>query len=156
MCQADIEKYILQNCLKNMQNNVDKWGTGWYTQIRCWGSAETTQQLEGNLKRFQKKLLTKSDRYVNINTCHGKQSFPRRKRFQKKLLTNESGYDKISELPLRTTAKQHSSCGARGFDLWQINSNATLKIPRFSEKFKNKQVDRKIDKLPELTVNNAR
>ena len=105
---------------------------------------------------FVKKLLTKSDRYVSINICHGKQSFPRRKRFQKKLLTNESGYDKISELPLRTTAKQHSSCGARGFDLWQINSNATLKIPRFSEKFKNKQVDRKIDKLPELTVNNAR
>ena len=57
-----------------------------------------------NLKRFQKKLLTKSDRYVSINNCHGKQSFPRRKRFQKKLLTNESGYDKISELPLRTTA----------------------------------------------------
>ena len=62
------------------------------------------QQLERNLKRFQKKLLTKSDRYVNINTCHGKQSFPRRKKISKKLLTNESGYDKISELPLRTTA----------------------------------------------------
>ena len=72
------------------------------------------------------------------------------------MLTNESGYDKISKLPLRTTAKQHSSCEARGYDLRQINSNATLKIPRFSEKFKNKQVDRKIDKLPELTVNNAR
>ena len=56
------------------------------------------------LEKISKKLLTKSDRYVNINICHGKQSFPRRKRFQKKLLTNESGYDKISELPLRTTA----------------------------------------------------
>ena len=78
---------LLQNCLKNMQNNVDKWGTGWYTQIRCWGSAETTQQLERNLKRFQKKLLTKSDRYVNINICHGKQGFPRRKKISKKLLT---------------------------------------------------------------------
>ena len=59
-------------------------------------------------EKISKKLLTKSDRYVNINTCHGKQSFPRRKRFQKKLLTNESGYDKISELPLRTTAKQRA------------------------------------------------
>ena len=74
----------------------------------------------------------------------------------KKLLTNRNGYDKLSKLSLKTTAKEHSSCGARGYDLWQINSNATLKIPRFSEKFKNKQVDRKIDKLPELTVNNAR
>lgn len=34
------------------------------------------------------------------------ESFPVEKRFEKskKLLTNESGYDKISELPLRTTA----------------------------------------------------
>ena len=56
------------------------------------------------LEKISKKLLTKSDRYVNIKICHGKQSFPRRKRFQKKLLTNESGYDKISKLPLRTTA----------------------------------------------------
>ena len=48
------------------------------------------------------------------------ESFPVEKKICKnrnKLLTNESGYDKISELPLRTTAKQHSSCGARGFDL---------------------------------------
>ena len=56
------------------------------------------------LEKISKKLLTKSDRYVNINICHGKQSFPRRKKISKKLLTNESGYDKISELPLRTTA----------------------------------------------------
>ena len=45
-----------------------------------------------------------SDRYGNINTCHGKRKFSKTKKFLKKLLTNESGYDKISELPLRTTA----------------------------------------------------
>ena len=56
------------------------------------------------LEKISKKLLTKSDRYVSINVCHGKQSFPRRKKISKKLLTNESGYDKISELPLRITA----------------------------------------------------
>ena len=42
-----------------------------------------------------------SDRYGNINTCHGKRKFSKTKKFLKKLLTNESGYDKISELPLR-------------------------------------------------------
>ena len=56
------------------------------------------------LEKISKKLLTKSDRYDNINTCHGKQKFSKTKKFLKKLLTNESGYDKISELPLRTTA----------------------------------------------------
>ena len=60
------------------------------------------------LEKISKKLLTKSDRYVNINICHGKQGFPRRKKISKKLLTNESGYDKISELPLRTTATKES------------------------------------------------
>ena len=49
-----------------------------------------------------------SDRYGNINTCHGKRKFSKIKKFLKKLLTNESGYDKISELPLRTTATQET------------------------------------------------
>ena len=39
-----------------------------------------------------------SGRYGNIKTCREK------RKFLKKLLTNESGRDKISELPLRTTA----------------------------------------------------
>ncbi len=56
------------------------------------------------LEKISKKLLTKSDRYVSINTCHGKTKFSKTKKISKKLLTNESGYDKISELPLRTTA----------------------------------------------------
>ena len=57
------------------------------------------------LEKISKKLLTKSDRYVNINTCHGKTKFSKTKKIsKKKLLTNKSGYDKISELPLRTTA----------------------------------------------------
>ena len=58
-----------------------------------------------------------SGRCGNIKTCREKHKFFKTKKFLKKLLTNESGRDKISELPLRTTAKQHSSCGARGFDL---------------------------------------
>ena len=33
-----------------------------------------------------------------------KTKFSKTKKISKKLLTNESGYDKISELPLRTTA----------------------------------------------------
>ena len=45
-----------------------------------------------------------SGRYGNIKTCREKRKFFRTKKFLKKLLTNESGYDKISELPLRTTA----------------------------------------------------
>ena len=45
-----------------------------------------------------------SGRYGNIKTCREKRKFFKTKKFLKKLLTNESGYDKISELPLRTTA----------------------------------------------------
>ena len=40
------------------------------------------------------------------------EGFRLRKRFEKiekKLLTNESGYDKISELPLRTTATKEQA-----------------------------------------------
>ena len=49
-----------------------------------------------------------SDRYGNISTCHGKRKLSKAKKFLKKLLTNESGCDKISELPLRTTATQET------------------------------------------------
>ena len=45
-----------------------------------------------------------SGRYGNIKTCREKRKFFKTKKFLKKLLTNESGHDKISELPLRTTA----------------------------------------------------
>ena len=45
-----------------------------------------------------------SGRYGNIKTCREKRKFFKIKKFLKKLLTNESGHDKISELPLRTTA----------------------------------------------------
>ena len=45
-----------------------------------------------------------SGRYGNIKTCREKRKFFETKKFLKKLLTNESGRDKISELPLRTTA----------------------------------------------------
>ena len=45
-----------------------------------------------------------SGRYGNIKTCREKRKFFKTKKFLKKLLTNESGRDKISELPLRTTA----------------------------------------------------
>ena len=45
-----------------------------------------------------------SGRYGNIKTCREKLKFFKTKKFLKKLLTNESGRDKISELPLRTTA----------------------------------------------------
>ena len=45
-----------------------------------------------------------SGRYGNIKTCREKRKFFKTKKISKKLLTNESGYDKISELPLRTTA----------------------------------------------------
>ena len=45
-----------------------------------------------------------SGRCGNIKTCREKHKFFKTKKFLKKLLTNESGYDKISELPLRTTA----------------------------------------------------
>ena len=45
-----------------------------------------------------------SGRYGNIKTCREKQKFFK----TKKLLTNESGHDKISELPLRTTATKES------------------------------------------------
>ncbi len=45
-----------------------------------------------------------SGRYGNIKTCREKHKFFKTKKFLKKLLTNESGCDKISELPLRTTA----------------------------------------------------
>ena len=45
-----------------------------------------------------------SGRYGNIKTCREKRKFFKTKKFLKKLLTNESGHDKMSELPLRTTA----------------------------------------------------
>ena len=45
-----------------------------------------------------------SGRYGNIKTCREKRKFFKTKKFLKKLLTNDSGRDKISELPLRTTA----------------------------------------------------
>ena len=45
-----------------------------------------------------------SGRYGNIKTCREKRKFFKTKKFLKKLLTNKSGRDKISELPLRTTA----------------------------------------------------
>ena len=45
-----------------------------------------------------------SGRYGNIKICREKRKFFKTKKFLKKLLTNESGRDKISELPLRTTA----------------------------------------------------
>ena len=45
-----------------------------------------------------------SGRCGNIKTCREKHKFFKTKKFLKKLLTNESGRDKISELPLRTTA----------------------------------------------------
>ena len=45
-----------------------------------------------------------SGRYGNIKACREKRKFFKTKKFLKKLLTNESGRDKISELPLRTTA----------------------------------------------------
>ena len=45
-----------------------------------------------------------SGRCGNIKTCREKRKFFKTKKFLKKLLTNESGHDKISELPLRTTA----------------------------------------------------
>ena len=45
-----------------------------------------------------------SGRYGNIKTCREKRKIFKTKKFLKKLLTNESGRDKISELPLRTTA----------------------------------------------------
>ena len=45
-----------------------------------------------------------SGRYGNIKPCREKRKFFKTKKFLKKLLTNESGRDKISELPLRTTA----------------------------------------------------
>lgn len=45
-----------------------------------------------------------SGRYGNIKNCREKRKFFKTKKFLKKLLTNESGRDKISELPLRTTA----------------------------------------------------
>ena len=45
-----------------------------------------------------------SGRYGNIKTCREKRKFFKTKKFLKKLLTNESGRDKITELPLRTTA----------------------------------------------------
>ena len=49
-----------------------------------------------------------SGRYGNIKTCREKQKFFKTKKFLKKLLTNESGRDKISELPLRTTATKET------------------------------------------------
>ena len=60
-----------------------------------------------------------SGRYGNIKTCREKRKFFKTKKFLKKLLTNESGRDKITELPLRTTAtnERTSSCKARGYDL---------------------------------------
>ena len=45
-----------------------------------------------------------SGRYGNIKTCREKRKFFKTKKFLKKLLTNESAHDKISELPLSTTA----------------------------------------------------
>ena len=45
-----------------------------------------------------------SGRYGNIKICREKHKSFKTKKFLKKLLTNESGRDKISELPLRTTA----------------------------------------------------
>ena len=45
-----------------------------------------------------------SGRYGNIKKCREKRKLFKTKMFLKKLLTNESGRDKISELPLRTTA----------------------------------------------------
>ena len=48
-----------------------------------------------------------SGRYGNIKTCREKHKFFKTKKFLKKLLTNESGCDKISELPLRTTATKN-------------------------------------------------
>ena len=49
-----------------------------------------------------------SGRYGNIKTCREKRKFFKTKKFLQKLLTNESGHDKISELPLRTTATKES------------------------------------------------
>ena len=49
-----------------------------------------------------------SGRYGNIKTCREKRKFFKTKKFLKKLLTNESGRDKISELPLRTTATKET------------------------------------------------
>ena len=47
-------------------------------------------------------------RYGNIKICREKRKFFKTKKFLKKLLTNESGRDKISELPLRTTATKET------------------------------------------------
>ena len=49
-----------------------------------------------------------SGRYGNIKTCREKHKFFETKKFLKKVLTNESGCDKISELPLRTTATKET------------------------------------------------
>ena len=49
-----------------------------------------------------------SGRCGNIKTCREKHKFFKTKKFLKKLLTNESGRDKISELPLRTTATKET------------------------------------------------
>ena len=51
-----------------------------------------------------------SGRYGNIKTCREKRKFfgwKKDLKKSKKLLTNESGRDKISELPLRTTATKY-------------------------------------------------
>ena len=71
-----------------------------------------------------------------------------------KVFRLEKRFEKIKKSCWQTKAVmiRYQSCRweqqqRRITDLWQINSNATLKIPRFSEKwiarFKNKQIDEK-------------
>ena len=65
-------------------------------------------------------MLTNEDTRDNIlKLIRNKRKFEKnhKKNKTKKFLTNRKQHDKISELPLRTTAKQHSSCEARGYDL---------------------------------------
>ena len=93
---------------------------------------------------------------INVKSCwqsrkqYGSMKIHRRNEgfsVGKKIWKNQKSCWQTKAVMIRYQSCRWEQQQRRITDLWQINSNATLKIPRFSEKwiarFKNKQIDEK-------------